>query len=347
MYPGDASMGASAGNIVNCFLPGTLVSGQFIAGSKSRYSGPAREITSARGYRLRVTPNHPILTPNGWRQAKDLNQGDQLFSDTREIRNGTSPETHKDNAPALIEDVFLSLSFQRTPRLVTTTGLEFHGDAIWMNGQIEIVGADRPLLSNLKAMSPEESGEFVLMGTPSKHEPVRALGSLNLHREADLASPYGIPRSGTLPLNTTPILSEFDPFQPLRVGLASQWDFSLFQSPLNDTSANLEIFGELIDADPRDIPCYDEIGVQRQASSFKRNASEAKGSVQRVCTTPEFVSELFQRTSGVIALDEIIEIRDFYFSGHVYDLQTNVGWMIAQNIVACNCRCSTLPIVTS
>jgi len=286
------------------------------------------------------------LTPNGWRPAKDLNQGDQLFSDSREVWNGASHEADKHHVPAMIEDVFLSLAFQRPSHLVSITGLEFHGDAVGMNGQIEIVGTNRPLLPDLKTMSPEESGEFILVGTPSKQELVGVSGPLNLHRKTHLASPYGTPRGGTLPFDTAPILSELDPFQPLRIGLASEWDFPLLQASRNDTPTRLEILGELIDANASDIPGHDLVRVQRQPHSFTRNASAGKGAVQRVHTEPALIGELFQRTSGMIALDEIIEVRDFYFSGHVYDLQTSVGWMIAQSIVACNCRCSTLPVVT-
>jgi hypothetical protein len=49
---GDDSMdapgnGSDPAESINCFLPGTLVSGRFVAGLKARYSGPAREIKTA------------------------------------------------------------------------------------------------------------------------------------------------------------------------------------------------------------------------------------------------------------------------------------------------------------
>lgn len=53
-----------------------------------------------------------------------------------------------------------------------------------------------------------------------------------------------------------------------------------------------------------------------------------------------FVRQLLERSAGKIAFDEIIEVRDFDFRGHVYDLQSVTGWIVADGIVISNCRCS-------
>ena len=58
-----------------------------------------------------------------------------------------------------------------------------------------------------------------------------------------------------------------------------------------------------------------------------------------------FLAQLFERYTSQISLDEIIEIRDYQFSGHVYDFQTTGGWIIAENILCSNCRCATIPVL--
>ena len=44
-------------------------------------------------------------------------------------------------------------------------------------------------------------------------------------------------------------------------------------------------------------------------------------------------------------LDRVVEVRDHEFSGHVYDLQSVSGWMVAQGIICSNCRCVSEPVV--
>lgn len=58
-----------------------------------------------------------------------------------------------------------------------------------------------------------------------------------------------------------------------------------------------------------------------------------------------FLSQLIERGAGLISRDKVVEVRDFTFSGHVYDLQSPVGWLIADGIVSSNCRCVTIPVI--
>lgn len=45
--------------------------------------------------------------------------------------------------------------------------------------------------------------------------------------------------------------------------------------------------------------------------------------------------------AGAVALDQIIKVRRFPFHGHVYNLETRLGWYLADSIVVHNCRCKT------
>lgn len=70
------------------------------------------------------------------------------------------------------------------------------------------------------------------------------------------------------------------------------------------------------------------------------NVVRLKESGEWSTTDPSFILKLQERSAGQITIDEILEIRDFNFSGHVYDLQSDVGWIVSQNIVISNCRCT-------
>lgn len=44
--------------------------------------------------------------------------------------------------------------------------------------------------------------------------------------------------------------------------------------------------------------------------------------------------------AGLVSLDEVVEVRNFDFDGHVYDFQEQSGLMLGSNIVVSNCRCA-------
>lgn len=51
------------------------------------------------------------------------------------------------------------------------------------------------------------------------------------------------------------------------------------------------------------------------------------------------LGEGVDRLAGAVALDQVVRVRRFPFSGHVYNLETQAGWYLANNILARNCRC--------
>ncbi len=65
-----------------------------------------------------------------------------------------------------------------------------------------------------------------------------------------------------------------------------------------------------------------------------------------------FAGELIQRFPGQVSTDEVIEIRHFDFSGHVYDFETDVGYFgassangkIEGSMIIRNCRCMLCPV---
>ena len=66
-------------------------------------------------------------------------------------------------------------------------------------------------------------------------------------------------------------------------------------------------------------------------------------SINTGAADPAFASDLLDRHAIAVALDPIIEVREFDFCGHVYDLQTVGGWTLAQGLFISNCRCFVTP----
>ena len=111
----------------NCLLPGNVVQGRFVGGSKARYSGKAIEVMTASGLSVRVTANHPILTEKGFIPAQCVKEGNHLIRYVSEINRFPDNEQ---NAPATVEDVFCALA--KFPGIIPIRPavFEFHGDEL-------------------------------------------------------------------------------------------------------------------------------------------------------------------------------------------------------------------------
>jgi hypothetical protein len=286
--------GSDPAEVINCFLPGTLVSGRFVAGLKARYAGPAREIKTAGGHRLSVTPNHPILTSRGLVPAKDLRKGDALLGYQGEpcFLPGMVGNADRKNGPSLIENVFETFA-PNGSSLKAAADADLHGDARFINGEVEIVTAKRMLARNRKTGIAERAEDLIFVPAKTSELEMAGFGASNPHGQRILIPSAALPRAGTLTLNKSSAFLDAGPLNPLCLGPAANWDIPLPKTTVNDASAHTE-----------------------------------------------FIGQLFDRSAGEVSIDQVIEIRDFDFAGHIYDLQTDVGWMVAQGIVASNCRCS-------
>lgn len=285
MVPGDDEF--------NCFPAGTVVSGSFVAGLKANYSGPLREIVTARGHRLTLTPNHPILTPDGWVAAAQLDKGRALFSYADKIgRVATRSDAHDQDGPARIEQVFQSIGAHGASALRRYSRDNLHGDAQWLQGEVNVVWADGQLLDATDScMDGVDNRTFHAPTVDQSGLP--CAGPLNLDGQTVALAPSGSMSRGHLELGPVGIAAlGRGPLQPLRLGTASDWHAPLAEPSKQDDT--------LIAA---------------------------------------FIRQLLETGAGAVSLDEIVEVRDFKALTHVYDLQSEDGWMIAQGIVCSNCRC--------
>jgi hypothetical protein len=56
------------------------------------------------------------------------------------------------------------------------------------------------------------------------------------------------------------------------------------------------------------------------------------------------MGEAIRTLPGGVAVEKVVQIRRRPFRGHVYDLQSANGLIIAAGVVCSNCRCSTIEI---
>ena len=117
--------------------------------SKRWFDGDVVVVRTASGRELTCTPNHPVLTPQGWVAAHLLHVGGYVVSDGGREWPGLC-DGNDQHGPARIEDVaraaFRSCEMVTGPVPVATE--DFHGDGL--EGQVAVVASER-LLRNDRA----------------------------------------------------------------------------------------------------------------------------------------------------------------------------------------------------
>lgn len=290
-YPGDPN--ASAGNIINCYLPNNFIESNIIEGQKSFYTGKALKIITRRGESITVTPNHGILTENGFVTANNIQIGNNLVCN-RFIKNRILRLVNNYIKKKLfsVQNIFNSLhKFWLSKRLMVTA-LDFDTDGQSMNGNVNIVYPKIFLNNSIEAVIPQNIYDSSFMQTSFKSINISRLYTFDFFSSRNNSS---FARLMSLLYLSFPLL--FRHFRPLNFftfGLASKLNVIRFKNSINNTSRDTEFLRELINTNSRNI-----------------------------------------------SFDDVIDIIEFDYSGHVYDFSSINGVNIVNNIYTSNCRCSS------
>lgn len=295
MYPGDEN--GPPEEVINCFLPGTMVAGRFVAGLKASYAGKAWRIVTKKGEALSVTPNHPVLTTQGWILAKHLCKGYTLLNTRLNISDSMLRNPDYQNRETRVEDVFNALASNGTGRLQMVGALHLYGDGEFCNGNVNIVAPNLELLNSIEAGGFNSIGNGGLKPADAKLATIERGSSFDFGCAGIRPATAGSPCSPENPLKLSRVITDGIPSPLLSIGHVADWDSLRFE-----------------------------------------------GAKQRGSAGSDFASELCRSHAREIALDEVVEVREFDFCGHVYDLQTDVGYLVAQNIINSNCYCTTAAI---
>lgn len=334
----------------NCVAEGTLVSApDAMMGYRLPYHGPAVTLAFESGKRLTVTPNHAVLTPRGFVLAGSLNEGDYAIGTV-----GAQPLPSNidfDHAPTRIEQVVETLggsgSVARQVPQSVLAAVDFHGDARFVNGDINVVNAHGLLERELNAALSEPYrhqqvgtarqlqrdlhrgrttfqrraiGRAVTLGVVSGGSQRFALS----HGHAGVAKPNGLPQSAAL----IPRIID-------RTFESASRDPELASQRLNSLPGDVSLYG-LSKVGGRETKAHGG-GFADRAWPV---ASVAHPSPDGAATDPEIARDLIDRFPGFVQADRVIKIERHSFRGHVYDLSTSSRYYVANGIIAHNCTCA-------
>lgn len=139
------------GQLINCF-PGSA-SVQFAdsveIAYRHWYSGNLTKLVTSSGKVMSATPNHPILTPDGWVAVGSLYEGDYVIEVADEGLKSIMSECHVDHAIPTFAQIFDTLMETGDLRSEISMSGQFHGDG-GTHGYVDIVLAARALRFGIK-----------------------------------------------------------------------------------------------------------------------------------------------------------------------------------------------------
>lgn len=132
----------------NAVMSGSVVEpvGRLLAVYRANWSGPVLRVRTARGSRLAIGPNHPVLTRRGWVKADALRVGDHVVSGSVERQlPGSAGDVHLNEMPSRVDDLFAAAWQSGTCTRTVSAPDYFHGDGNYCEGDVDVVALDREL----------------------------------------------------------------------------------------------------------------------------------------------------------------------------------------------------------
>lgn len=348
----DSAVGREVfpGELVNCFPGDSKLYGfPFIEKLFRRpYSGELTELVTENGAVLRVTPNHPILTSKGWKPARFVDCGDYLVQINRE--SSYIRELNCDGAIPTFEEFFEAFVGHGVPTsILNSAECDFHGDM--SNGNIDVIDVDsflsdegnptlRECVANLGFSGAEVRNKTRMFSAqcPTAHFLMGVSGTANRIMS----------RTGKgLPIFFCSLdISEF-----IRFACSASSNVFTGKMSSNNLSGAVKAPGDsqfthsrLVQSDNFIVGHTNPVGCKFRARNLYSSLPHIDGQV--IGSNPKLFSDCFEHLTLGKAFYRVVDKRISEFSGHVYNLQTSLGWYIADYTVVHNCRCTYKPIIT-
>lgn len=333
-------IGGSARNVIQCFVGSVVAFGPDVERVYRRfYEGEIVTIYMASGDELTGTPNHPVLTNQGWVALGSLYEGVHVFR-CRDDGRMRAVYPNVFDRPALFSEIVRAAHALHPMERVFGSEMDFHGDG--RHGNIDVVATGRELWRTGVSERFEVGCNLALPSADVLPGLLTADGESLKERVGARLPPNGVMGRAREchPLLTGHALHAED------IGRRSvaERDAMLYQNRADGGPANVVGVSErhlglasrvagndlgLGQAGSREI-CSDlaERNAPLDQIAFRSNRGHVQGHRQ--------AHESF---AALIASDEIVHVERRVWNGHVHNLQTSAGWYFANGIIAHNCRC--------
>ena len=335
----------------NCLVPGgTVLAEGVVAHSCREYNGPVITLETSRGNRVTVTPNHPILTTEGFVPAGSLHKGSKIVEATGKYRFFLGKTPNDINVPTPIEQIAHSIvqAGGSSSVRVKSSPVQFHGDGS-PDGEVDIVFSNgfrvgennglrsKPIRKHFLPTAHFRRSSF-FPGGPAFQVVKRALHTAHSRvcRSRFVCAVEGVPvqckklshirqgpstRVGNLRVRK-PLVVEFK--KPLK----------FFLSSFQITGGNIKKFLFRFLGKHTAVNHSALDGVFGYPEMFRNLSVSEPLASQRL-------QDLFRDNALVVS--ELLHIGTSNYTGKVYNLQTKYGFYTYNSIVTHNCLHVLLP----
>lgn len=311
------------------------------AASKRWFDGDVIIIRTASNRELSATPNHPVLTPIGWKAIGLIAKGDDVICDgSRDWSRGAG--TYDENVPAMIHEiadaVFRSGEMKSMP--VPVSAPHFHGDGI--DGDVAYIGAFRDLKPKSHADLFKMRPKIALVMADVMGRLSTRIRSIHKLIKSSLSSTSGLVRGGYLRFSS--VIAHLRPLECFGGRMVTNFHAGFDQSFSNGISgyASAARYGFLAFSGNVRIDAPSKLRVVDFAPRH-HVGSENPG--DDLVSDAKLARDICDGATGPVFSDKVVSVVVKKFAGHVYNLQTGNGSYIAQGIVTHNCRCILTPVV--
>jgi len=324
----------------NCFpgfVPVSAPSG--VVGADSRwFEGEVIVIDTAAGRQLTVTPNHPILTQEGWVAAGSLVEGQNLLSYNGNVEQVGLGRPDHEGVETPIGEVFETLRKSSHVTSVTMPGSaeDFHGDGI-ADSDVHVVFADRLLKANGESEGFNLSSEGTFLVSSVGKFPLLADGALGQVVHRALSATDGVV-GGSGPFRA--LLGGGCVHSALHGLAGGDLHTSTLEPVLDTASIDTDYFTDLLVGDPFSGVEPDGFGqpVGIDPALLDSDIVFLESPVDQLTVDVDGGRYLADSLTGLVSADCIVKVERRGFAGHVYNLQSGDGWYTADSIVVHNCR---------
>lgn len=293
-----------------CLPAGQIVDAHMVLGCSQRlFDGDLVIVRTASGKEFSCTPNHPVLTLDGWIGAGELYEGQQIVTGNFSKSMLPVPGVQDINMPAPIEQIVdaLRLSGKFDFHPVKVAAPDFHGDG--SGSEIAIIGTNGTLRNDRDAVLDKEIAHNQFAWSDIGRRQLSAKSTFNAFFRRGLSTLGSLVRS-------------------LRIA-------GMF-------------FGRAIGHHQMvGFQCAASIntgGNQATAYSATVNAKGVRESLLGFAGDITINNLLDGQRKGTVSLatDIITSTKRRLYSGHVYNLQTIGGYYSTSTVITQNCRCAIM-----
>jgi SPP1 gp7 family putative phage head morphogenesis protein len=271
------------------------------------HRGKMAMLVTASGKTVRATPNHPVLTTRGWKPIGKLDDTDYVVNLPQQLLDASELNTNK-GVPT-IADIFET--FRKSGLSLTFPGKpdQFHGDG--SDSDIDVVGPTRSLRIANNPATDDGFGKLLLTASNMLYSALS---------------------------RTKQYLMSLFLWHILRGRIASLRERLFF---LKGKLAHADIIRlrDISNGNARlDKPSSDDDALK--TCSLRNGKLALSGEIG-------FDYGFWIKIQSVMGAtaDRVVSLRIDDFIGHVYNLQTVLGYYTTAGVVVSNCRCIARPIL--